>query len=595
MIPSLLVIGGASLDILHFRGRTERSPGGAGLYTSLAASRAGARVTMLGPRPSPMPQELVPAAARIQWIGPVVRPEDLPTFEIAHAGAGQTQIEHIYWRAEAALSPANLTMLERVPDTVYCIGLTDPRRQLEFVTHLRSLDRRVACGTYACAVSDHRSVVREILGLSDIFFCNEAEATGLFGSVEQARTRPGQILFITRGPRGARVVLGRHHEDVPAVGVRELDPTGAGDTFCGTVLALLARGEHPLVAADHGVAAAAEMVTGVGPETLLRDPPPPIPPADPRVRVDQRQVARIGRLIGSLPDVRPFDFTGDSFPPVGHPAALDFFFAATVQQFGFWTEEGGHYEAPMTGVINGTMRKGSDFLWAAYRRWLDEAPEGLASAQQATLDLRALADRTRDDTGRSPLPGLDLRLSTAQCYGQDMVAMEMTPTALVDLANAGQAPLASLLSSLDHVGGYKEDPLRKKAALLALILQQRPEGFLRRTATDPVPPIVDYHVQRSCLRMGMIRIDDEGLEHKLVARQVLSAADERAIREASYRAVALAHRVSGQPMGAVDQFFFQNRTRCPEMSTPECSRCPVDGVCRHAIGLFQPVFRTAWY
>ncbi|TFG52461.1 MAG: hypothetical protein E4H37_05885, partial [Gemmatimonadales bacterium] len=76
MTKTLLVIGGASLDILHFRGRTARSAGGAGLYTSLAAHRAGVRVTMVGPRPDPMPRELAPAAERIRWIGPQVTPEE---------------------------------------------------------------------------------------------------------------------------------------------------------------------------------------------------------------------------------------------------------------------------------------------------------------------------------------------------------------------------------------------------------------------------------------------------------------------------------------------------------------------------------------
>ncbi|HEX7589209.1 MAG TPA: hypothetical protein VF478_12905, partial [Anaerolineae bacterium] len=91
-VGSLLVIGGASLDLLRFAGRAERSIGGAGLYTSLAAQRAGARVTMLAPRPSPMPPELAPIAERINWIGPVIAPAELPSFEIAHYGNGKAEL-----------------------------------------------------------------------------------------------------------------------------------------------------------------------------------------------------------------------------------------------------------------------------------------------------------------------------------------------------------------------------------------------------------------------------------------------------------------------------------------------------------------------
>ena len=75
---SLVVIGGASLDVLHFSGRTVRSAGGAGLYAALAANRAGARVTMVGPRPEPMPGELASATKCLDWRGPVVPPRPHP-------------------------------------------------------------------------------------------------------------------------------------------------------------------------------------------------------------------------------------------------------------------------------------------------------------------------------------------------------------------------------------------------------------------------------------------------------------------------------------------------------------------------------------
>ena len=80
-----------------------------------------------------------------------------------------------------------------------------------------------------------------------------------------------------------------------------------------------------------------------------------------------------------------------------------------------------------------------------------------------------------------------------------------------------------------------------------------------------------------------------------IARELLAAKDERAIREASYDAVATLQRASGRSMGAVDWFFFQNRRRCPEMSEPDCRRCAVDAECAHQTALFQPVLRTAFY
>ena len=88
----------------------------------------------------------------------------------------------------------------------------------------------------------HRERIRGIIDISDFFFCNEREADMLFGSPEAGAIAPGAALFITRGERGARVVLGDLAVDVPAVATEELDPTGAGDTFCGYLAAALHEG-----------------------------------------------------------------------------------------------------------------------------------------------------------------------------------------------------------------------------------------------------------------------------------------------------------------------------------------------------------------
>lgn len=384
--------------------------------------------------------------------------------------------------------------------------------------------------------------------------------------------------------------------------VEELDPTGAGDTFCGTTLAGLAEGLHPVLAGRRAALAAADMVTGVGPERLLEPPAcgaseyrPGSRAATDRVRIDEERLDAVARALATLPGVHAFDFTGPDYPDPGHPRALDFFFAGTLQQFGFWSERDGHYEAPMVARLGGTERKGSDFLWGAYRRWLDEAPDELTPGGHAALPVETFDDRVADDSGRNPLPAGSLHPRLAVAYGRDMLALGWTPRRLLDTVADADRPLAALLSELDHVAGYKEDPLRKKSALLAAILTQRPERFLVPAPDEDIPPIVDYHCQRTCLRLGVVRVEDAELERRLVERRVVSAPDERAIRTACYDAMAALRDRSGRPMGAVDWFFFRMRRRCPEMREPDCPACPADPVCVHATELFQPVFRTTAY
>ena len=375
--------------------------------------------------------------------------------------------------------------------------------------------------------------------------------------------------------------------------VEELDPTGAGDTFCGTTLAWLESGAHPVLAAERGAAAAAEMVTGVGPEVLLSAEPARLASRLARPNLDR--IGEIAAALATLPEFEPFSFLGPLHPEAGAAGTLDLFFTSTLQQFGFWTDANGVYERPIVAEVDGRPLKGSDFLAACYQRWLEQAASELTPAAQADLDADTLAARLADDTGVCPLPDLETRLRLARSYGRDLVSRGHLPTDLLDLANGSDRPLATLLRLLDHVGGYKEDPLRKKSALLAVILRQRPEGFLREAPDDDAPPIVDYHVQRSCLRMGMVEITEPSLARRVQQRRLLGAEQESEVRTACWQAVAELQRASGRPMGAVDWFLFQNRSRCPEMTEPDCPSCPVDPVCAHRRELFQPVIRTSFY
>ena len=102
-------------------------------------------------------------------------------------------------------------------------------------------------------------------------------------------------------------------------------------------------------------------------------------------------------------------------------------------------------------------------------------------------------------------------------------------------------------------------------------------------------------MQRSCLRTGIVAIEDTELRQRLEQRHLVGVAEEWAVRRASYDAMLELVAASGRPMEVLDWFFFRNRTRCPEMSEPDCSVCPVDGVCAKEKGLFQPVYRTTSY
>lgn len=593
----LLVVGEASFDVLHLEDRTVESVGGAGMYTAMAASRCGAQVTMLSPRPDALPERLIPIAAHlVEWLGPDISPEKMLKFEISYRG-GKTEYLNMSLDAVDMLTPTMLPEDLSRYDLIHVDPRGDATKQLSFVQACRERGaKQISAGTGLFIAKEQSKTVRVVMELTDYFFMNELEAGYVFGSLESTKTEPGKVLFVTLGAQGACIIQGDTSTCIPGVSAKVLDPTGAGDTFCGGTLAFLLQKRHPIMAARQAVALAAEMIAQVGPTALLFDSPPPEMPLDTRVQVNEEQVERVAGKVSALSEASPFQFVSPEVPPVGHPRALDYFFAFTLHQFSFWYVRNNRYHQPLIATIGGVKLKGSDYLWSAFRRRLEDDADFCSPERQANLSREELLEVFRADNGDDPMPALDLRLEQAHSYGRDMLALQLTPQAVLDKALASAQPLQVFLDWLDRIGGYKEDPLRKKSALLALILNQRPENFLPLRADEQITPVIDYHAQRSCLRFGLVDVIDEALLDKLGDRQVVSPDEEWAVRYAAYRATERVAVLSGKSIGAVDWFFFSNaRKRCLEMSEPECRSCPVDPVCAHRKELFQPVIRTSFY
>lgn len=114
----------------------------------------------------------------------------------------------------------------------------------------------------------------ELLALADLCVPNETELAALTGlpagslaEVETAaralRGRGAPAVVVTLGARGA-LLVGETIDHVPAVPVRAVDPTAAGDTFLGALAVFLSEG-HDLVGAVHlACAVAALTVTRPG-------------------------------------------------------------------------------------------------------------------------------------------------------------------------------------------------------------------------------------------------------------------------------------------------------------------------------------------
>lgn len=317
------------------------------------------------------------------------------------------------------------------------------------------------------------------------------------------------------------------------------------------------------------------------------------------VEVDSGQLQKFAVLLPTLGSVKPFDFCSTApgllFPFENQRGALESFFFNASHQFGFWYLENDRYARPMIAPAGGVMRKGSDYVAYCVQRALNTDAELFDPAHLALLSDAACEAIFADDHGVNPLPMWPEHLEIIRGYAKWFLDHGTSPQEVLDASNANKKPLNALLAQLHVIPGYREDPLQKKSMLLATILEHRPEKFLRVTDPSSATPIVDYHIQRSALRTGLIRINDDALREKLEMRARVEDCDEEQIRRATYEAVDRLIQASGLSAAAIDYFFFTNRTKCPEMTEPECAICPVQKICARRTNLFQPVIRTTAY
>lgn len=115
-----------------------------------------------------------------------------------------------------------------------------------------------------------RACITHAVSLCDLFMPSLEDMMVLIGLsdpdaiIDWSHDKGAGIVVLKLGSEGARVSDGRHRETIPARHVTVRDATGAGDCFCGNLLARLAKGDDLLHAAAYANAAAALSVQGFG-------------------------------------------------------------------------------------------------------------------------------------------------------------------------------------------------------------------------------------------------------------------------------------------------------------------------------------------
>ena len=278
----ILVAGSANLDFVvrapHIPspgetvlgGDFKTYPGGKGANQAVACARAGGAKThllaALGADAFAAPIEASLADAGVVLHAVRVAEQATGTAFICVSAQGENAIT-VAPGANQNLAPAHLPALAGFSHLL--LQLETP---LETVAaYARAAQSQGLTVVLNAAPAQHLSA--ELLADVDILIVNQGElaalADGCASQDEQISRIAVPCLIVTLGQEGCVARSGQHRFVQAAFPVKVLDTTGAGDTFCGTLVAALSQGEAMPDALRRASAAAALACTSLGAQSSI--------------------------------------------------------------------------------------------------------------------------------------------------------------------------------------------------------------------------------------------------------------------------------------------------------------------------------------
>jgi len=313
------------------------------------------------------------------------------------------------------------------------------------------------------------------------------------------------------------------------------------------------------------------------------------------VKINESQIKKIAKALSNI-EIKIPNFTESIFFPViarnfkEHENIINFFFATTVLNFGFWKYNHNGYNGAIYEIIDGKNLKGSEILYRKAIKMYDNneffAPQFIKNHwSKLKLEFNYLMpnELTKHD--------IKLRMNLLKNYAE---SFKYSPFEILEAVNQSFNPLEEFRIYMQSITGYKEDPLGKKIELLGLFLACRPEKFLKVDIKNRSwKPIIDYHWMRFGLRTGMITVDKK-IEEILKYRRWIDKNNHDRIRLATYKMNKILKDYSFKSIVELDQYIWDfMRKNCEE--DPKCQSCIFQDCCKKRRDLFQPIYKTIYY
>ncbi|CAI8825692.1 ribokinase [Pseudomonas sp. IT-P253] len=288
MPAKVVVIGSMNMDLVTRAPRLPRGGetligesfatvhGGKGANQAVAAARLGAQVSMVGCvgrdaygeelRGALLAEQIdcqaVSTVDGSSGVALIVVDDNSQNAIVIVAGANGALTSEVIDRFDSVLQAADVIICQlEVPDAT--------------VGHALARGRALGKIVILNPAPASRPLPADWYASIDYLIPNESEAEALSGvpvdSVEAAKTAATRLIgmgagkvIITLGAQGSLFANGKSFEHFPALKVKAVDTTGAGDTFVGGFAAALAAGESEAQAIRFGQIAAALSVTRAG-------------------------------------------------------------------------------------------------------------------------------------------------------------------------------------------------------------------------------------------------------------------------------------------------------------------------------------------
>jgi sugar/nucleoside kinase (ribokinase family) len=281
--PTLVCIGNITIDeTVHPDGTHREALGGDAIFAALAARHAGGSAEWLAPLGRDFPDALL---AQLEQAG--LDHAELPRRDLESvrnvitydADGGRvwdlvTGRGHFDWMS---VYPADVPDRYLGAAGLLVLAMSAPS-QIALTPWLRAKsDAIVYLDLEEDGVPGNEVAFREMVGHCDVFLPSEIEATRLTGcsdplqaARELSALGPSTVV-IKRAERGCLVLERGVATEVLTTPIKPVDPTGAGDAFCGALAATHLRTGEIIEAARAGARAAQLAISGYGVEALLQD------------------------------------------------------------------------------------------------------------------------------------------------------------------------------------------------------------------------------------------------------------------------------------------------------------------------------------